>query len=296
MNFIQNKILMNAELHAGSKTAAYIDGPGQLAAQRLGDPVGNQVVPPNQTQGPRDGTASSTAQSWTGCDAASTSTRRAGRPLALNHLLHIHVRIRGRHAGHHCRCRAVRLHCPGPSRLRIFVDRRRRLEHGAAARAGGRGGGGCGIGVSWRVVEIQFGMAALFRDAAKCAIAKRAKCLAICTTGVAAPVLGRASLHIDCLRGTVFAIPVMAASGLKHAPYMKAVKESDFAHLQVRDEQLVRLGLLAERYFAEDPNTCLLKLRQQTELLAQLLASKVGRFTEQDSCCTTASRQVPDTD
>ena len=38
--------------------------------------------------------------------------------------------------------------------------------------------------------------------------------------------------------------------------------QSNFTHLKVHDEQLVRLGLLAERYFAEDPNTCLIKLRQ----------------------------------
>jgi type I restriction enzyme R subunit len=30
---------------------------------------------------------------------------------------------------------------------------------------------------------------------------------------------------------------------------------SNFAHLAQHDEQLVRLGVLAERYFAEDPNT-----------------------------------------
>lgn len=53
---------------------------------------------------------------------------------------------------------------------------------------------------------------------------------------------------------------------------------TNFAHLQEHDEQLLRLGLLAERYFAEDPNTCLLKLRQLTELLAQLIASQVGLF------------------
>jgi hypothetical protein len=29
---------------------------------------------------------------------------------------------------------------------------------------------------------------------------------------------------------------------------------SNFAHLQTHDEQLLRLGMLAERYFAEDPN------------------------------------------
>jgi len=51
---------------------------------------------------------------------------------------------------------------------------------------------------------------------------------------------------------------------------------SNFAHLQSHDEQLLRLGMLAERYFADDPNTCLLKLRQLSEVLAQLVASNVG--------------------
>ena len=51
---------------------------------------------------------------------------------------------------------------------------------------------------------------------------------------------------------------------------------SNFAHLQSHDEQLLRLGMLAERYFSEDPNICLLKLRQLSEVLAQLVASNVG--------------------
>jgi type I restriction enzyme R subunit len=34
------------------------------------------------------------------------------------------------------------------------------------------------------------------------------------------------------------------------------------------------LGILAERDFADDPNTALLKLRQLAELLAQLAATK----------------------
>lgn len=54
---------------------------------------------------------------------------------------------------------------------------------------------------------------------------------------------------------------------------------SNFEHLKAHDQQLVRLGLLAERYFAEDPNTCLLKLRQLAEALAQLTASRIGLFT-----------------
>ena len=61
---------------------------------------------------------------------------------------------------------------------------------------------------------------------------------------------------------------------------MKAAGESNFAHLKTHDEQLVRLGLLAERYFSDDPNTCLLKLRQLAEALAQLAASRVGLFSD----------------
>lgn len=51
---------------------------------------------------------------------------------------------------------------------------------------------------------------------------------------------------------------------------------SNFAQLGQHDEQLLRLGLLAERYFAEDPNTCLLKLRQLGEVLAQQVAGRAG--------------------
>jgi len=61
---------------------------------------------------------------------------------------------------------------------------------------------------------------------------------------------------------------------------MKAMNviDSNFALLQVHDEQFLRLGLLAERYFPDDPNTCLLKLRQLTELLAQHVAANVGEY------------------
>lgn len=59
---------------------------------------------------------------------------------------------------------------------------------------------------------------------------------------------------------------------------MSADSISNFSFLKPHDEQLVRLGRLAERYFPEDPNTCLLKLRQLAELLAQLTAARVGVF------------------
>jgi type I restriction enzyme R subunit len=51
---------------------------------------------------------------------------------------------------------------------------------------------------------------------------------------------------------------------------------ANFLHLRGYDEQLFRLGFLAERYFPEDPNTTLLKLRQLAELLAQQVAARFG--------------------
>lgn len=44
----------------------------------------------------------------------------------------------------------------------------------------------------------------------------------------------------------------------------------------------MRLGALAERYFHDDPNTCLIKLRQFAELLAQLIAAKTGLYESDD--------------
>lgn len=57
---------------------------------------------------------------------------------------------------------------------------------------------------------------------------------------------------------------------------------SNFDMLRSYEEQLWRLGALAERYFADDPNTSLLKLRQQAELLAQSLAARAGLYVSQD--------------
>jgi type I restriction enzyme R subunit len=48
--------------------------------------------------------------------------------------------------------------------------------------------------------------------------------------------------------------------------------------LREHDEQLLRLGLLAEKYFSDDPNMSILKLRQLTELLAQIIAARAGIF------------------
>ena len=51
---------------------------------------------------------------------------------------------------------------------------------------------------------------------------------------------------------------------------------TNFAHLQACDEQLARLGALAEKYFADDPNTSLIKMRQFGELLARHTAAQMG--------------------
>ncbi|MEM9214439.1 MAG: DEAD/DEAH box helicase family protein [Cyanobacteria bacterium P01_F01_bin.150] len=47
----------------------------------------------------------------------------------------------------------------------------------------------------------------------------------------------------------------------------------NFSFLASHDQELAVLGSFAERYYAEDPNTCSIKLRQYAELLAQLTAA-----------------------
>ncbi len=53
---------------------------------------------------------------------------------------------------------------------------------------------------------------------------------------------------------------------------------SNFAFLQTRDEQLARLGLLAEKYLLDDANTSLMKLRQFCELLAQTVSAQMELY------------------
>ncbi len=60
---------------------------------------------------------------------------------------------------------------------------------------------------------------------------------------------------------------------------MKNNIRSNFDMLRAYEVQLWRLGALVERYFAEDPNTSLLKLRQLFELLAQSLAARTGLYS-----------------
>ena len=55
--------------------------------------------------------------------------------------------------------------------------------------------------------------------------------------------------------------------------------KSNFTHIAVYYKELFRLSSNAERYFPDDPNTSLIKLRQFGELLAQHVASRFGLYT-----------------
>jgi type I restriction enzyme R subunit len=57
---------------------------------------------------------------------------------------------------------------------------------------------------------------------------------------------------------------------------------ANFGFLLAHDRLLDQLGALAERYFADDPSTSLLKLRQFGELLAQRMASRSGLYASAD--------------
>jgi type I restriction enzyme R subunit len=48
----------------------------------------------------------------------------------------------------------------------------------------------------------------------------------------------------------------------------------NFGFLGDHDPELVRLGALAERYFTDDPNTALIKIRQFAELLSKMIAAR----------------------
>lgn len=60
---------------------------------------------------------------------------------------------------------------------------------------------------------------------------------------------------------------------------MQGSQHSNFDLLKPYEQQLWRLGALAERYFSDDPNTSLLKLRQLAELLTQTVAARIGLYT-----------------
>lgn len=56
------------------------------------------------------------------------------------------------------------------------------------------------------------------------------------------------------------------------------MRSANFDHLRPISEQLFRLGFLAERFFAEDPNTSLIKSRQFAETLLKEIAARTGTY------------------
>ena len=69
---------------------------------------------------------------------------------------------------------------------------------------------------------------------------------------------------------------------------------SEFGYLRAHDEQLVRLGRLADRYLAEHPGLALTTLTQFAELLARLMAAKVGMLTSQEEAVPDLLRRLQD--
>ena len=59
-----------------------------------------------------------------------------------------------------------------------------------------------------------------------------------------------------------------------------ASRSNNFEFLGKHDTQLERLGMLAERFFSEDPNTSLIKCRQFAELLAGHVAALTNQIVE----------------
>lgn len=59
---------------------------------------------------------------------------------------------------------------------------------------------------------------------------------------------------------------------------MAPLPSANFHFLRKHSRALADLGALAERYFADDPNTTIIKMRQYGELLAQDVAARVGVY------------------
>ncbi|MFM7886470.1 MAG: DUF4145 domain-containing protein, partial [Pseudanabaena sp.] len=60
------------------------------------------------------------------------------------------------------------------------------------------------------------------------------------------------------------------------------IQSANFSFLSEHDPQLVNLAARAEHYFHSDSNTCILKLRQFAERLAQHVADETGHYQSQD--------------
>jgi type I restriction enzyme R subunit len=77
-------------------------------------------------------------------------------------------------------------------------------------------------------------------------------------------------------------------------PTAPSPTSANFGFLIVHDRLLDHLGALAERYFADDPSTALIKLRQFGEVLAQRTAARAGLYTSTDESQLELLRRLRD--
>jgi type I restriction enzyme R subunit len=70
------------------------------------------------------------------------------------------------------------------------------------------------------------------------------------------------------------------------------ITSRNFFFLRPYEAQLDRIGALAERYFPDDPNTCLIKLRQFGEELARQTAARNGVLTTPDEAQSDLLRRL----
>lgn len=68
------------------------------------------------------------------------------------------------------------------------------------------------------------------------------------------------------------------------------VSTPNFGFLAEEEPRLVQLGALAERYFRDDPSTCLIKMRQFAELLAKLIAARHSLYEGEETFERTLGR------
>lgn len=69
---------------------------------------------------------------------------------------------------------------------------------------------------------------------------------------------------------------------------------ANFRFLVAHDRLLDQLGALAERYFTDDPSTCLMKLRQFGEVLAKCTAARAGLYTASEESQNDLLRRLRD--
>ncbi|MFN5967175.1 MAG: DUF4145 domain-containing protein [Pseudanabaena sp.] len=60
------------------------------------------------------------------------------------------------------------------------------------------------------------------------------------------------------------------------------IQSANFGFLRQHDLALVQIATHAERYFHDDSNTCIIKLRQYAERLAKLIAANTGLYQAPD--------------